>query len=319
MRPITDTRDRELPVRARRGATRTCDSDRAAEIPRATAERSGDRDLERRRLLAATQLESARDALMAGGNDAHATAMRRATRALALDPTATDAAALVTQLMLRPPKEVPSDVEDSVAKQDTDMARIQGRLSAISMLGYVGFVPLLLWTGVRDASIVIAFVAVAIASGLQMLALIRRDRLTSAPIYLNACINAVLIGLICRIVGPFIVAPTLATTTLMAYAAHPRFGRITVVGAILGAGIVVPWVLELAGVLAPTYRFVDGTIVLRSPVIEFHAMPVQFALALLLVALFGVVAVLSRTMAERQRESSRQVELQAWHLRQLVG
>jgi len=48
-------------------------------------------------------------------------------------------------------------------------------------------------------------------------------------------------------------------------------------------------------------------------------MPVQFALALLLVALFGVVAVLSRTMAERQRESSRQVELQAWHLRQLVG
>jgi hypothetical protein len=28
---------------------------------------------------------------------------------------------------------------------------------------------------------------------------------------------------------------------------------------------------------------------------------------------------LSRTMAERQRESSRQVELQAWHLRQLVG
>ena len=71
----------------------------------------------------------------------------------------------------------------------------------MSMLGYVGFVPFLIWTGVRDASIVIAFVAVAIASGLQMLTLIRRDKLTSAPIYLNACINAILIGLICRIVG----------------------------------------------------------------------------------------------------------------------
>ena len=279
----------------------------------------GDRDLAVRRELAVQQIEEARRALVIDDEASRRAAMRAAGRALALDPTATDAAALVTQLMLRPPKTVPSEVEDSVAKHDTDMARIQGRLSAISMLGYVGFVPFLIWTGVRDASIVLAFVAVAIASGLQMLTLIRRDKLTSAPIYLNACINAILIGLICRIVGPFIVAPTLATTTLMAYAAHPRFGKITIVGAILGAGIVVPWVLELAGVLAPTYQFVDGTIVLRSPVIEFHAMPVQVALALLLVALFGVVAVLSRTMAERQRESSRQVELQAWHLRQLVG
>ena len=187
------------------------------------------------------------------------------------------------------------------------------------MLGYLGFVPLLVWTGVRDTTVVAAFVAVVIASGVQMMALIRRDRLTSASIYLNACISAIVIGLICRIVGPFIVAPTLATTTLMAYAAHPRFGRISIVGAILGAGFVVPWLLELVGVLTPTYQFVAGTIVLRSPVIEFHALPVQLGLLLLLVALFGVVAVLCRTMAERQRESSRQLELQAWQLRQLVG
>jgi hypothetical protein len=181
----------------------------------------GDRDLAVRRELAARHIEEAHRALATDDEASRRAAMRAAGRALALDPTAPEAAALVTQLMLRPPKEAPAEVEDTVAKQDTEMARIQGRLSAISMLGYLGFVPLLLWTGVRDASIVLAFVGVVIASGLQMLTLIRRDRLTSAPIYLNACINAVLIGLICRIVGPFIVAPTLATTTLMAYAAHP--------------------------------------------------------------------------------------------------
>ena len=279
----------------------------------------GDRDLAVRRELVAQHIEEARRALTTDDEASRRVAMRAAGRALALDPTATEAAALVSRLMLSPPAVVPVEVEETVARLDTELARIQGRLSAISMLGYLGFVPLLLWTGVRDATIVVSFVVVVIASGLQMLALIRRDRLTSAPIYFNACINAVLIAMICRIVGPFIVAPTLAATTLTAYAAHPRFGRIWIVGAILGAGIAVPWLLELAGVLAPTYQFVAGTIVLRSPVIEFHAAPVQFGLALLLVAVFGVVAVLSRTMAERQRESSRQVELQAWQLRQLVG
>ncbi len=279
----------------------------------------GDRDLAVRRELVARHVEEARRAMSSDDEESRRTAMRAAGRALALDPTATEAAELVSRLMLSPPAIVPAAVEDSVARLDTEMAKVQGRLSAISMLGYLAFVPLLLWTGVRDATVVFVFVAVAIGSGLQMLLLVRRDRLTSAPIYFNACINAVLIAVICRIVGPFIIAPTLAMTTLTAYAAHPRFGRIWVVGAILGAGIAVPWILEIAGLLTPTYQFVAGTIVLRSPVIEFHALPVQIGLGLLLIALFSVVAVLSRTMAERQRESSRQVELQAWQLRQLVG
>jgi serine/threonine-protein kinase len=280
----------------------------------------GDRDLAVRRELVAQHITEAKQALASGGEDEanRRTAMRAAGRALALDPTATDAADLVTQLMLHPPKHVPAEVEAAVAEIDTDNARTQARLSAVTMLGYVGFVPLLVWTGIRDASVVIAFVAVAIASGLQMIALTRRDRLTSAPIYLNACINACILGLLCRIVGPFIVAPTLAASTLMAYAAHPRFGRISVIAAILGAGIAVPWLLELVGVLSPTYQFVDGTIVLHSSVIVFSALPVQIAFALLLVAVFGVVAVLSRVMASIQRATNRRAELQAWHLRQLV-
>ena len=173
----------------------------------------------------------------------------------------------------------------------------------------------------RDATLIIAFVAVVVASGIQVLVLTRRETLTSAPIYLSACTNAILIGLIARMVGPFIIAPTLVATTLMAYAAHPRFGRISVIAAILAAGVAIPWGLELVGVLESTYRFVDGTIVLRSPVITFKAMPVhvQFAFALqLLVAVLAIVAPLSRMMAQRQHDVSRRVELQAWHLRQLV-
>jgi len=91
-----------------------------------------------------------------------------------------------------------------------------------------------------------------------------------------------------------------------------------VIAAILAASVAVPWALELAGVLSSTYEFVDGSIVLHSSVVVFRSAPVQVAFALLLVALLAVVALLSRMMAERQRDASRRVELQAWHLRQLV-
>ena len=221
--------------------------------------------------------------------------------------------------MLRPPKHVPDEVERGIAALDNEIAHHQGRLAAFSMLGYLGFVPLLLWTGVRDAAIVVAFAALAAGSCLQLLALTRRPDIARRGIYLNACINAVLIGLIARMVGPFIIAPTLAITTLMAYAAHPRLGRMSVMAAILGAAIAVPWTLELVGILPPTYHFTaGGELVLASPIVRFSPLPVQLAFGVLLVLLLGVVGMLSRGMARRQREATRSLELHAWHLRQVV-
>jgi hypothetical protein len=149
--------------------------------------------------------------------------------------------------------------------------------------------------------------------------LTRRTDIARRGIYLNACINAVLIGLIAQMVSPFIIAPTLATTTLMAYAAHPRLGRMSVMAGILGSAVAVPWALELAGALPATYHFsAGGELVLASSVVRFSAVPVQIAFAVLLVILLGVVGLLSRGLARRQREATRTLELHAWHLRQVV-
>jgi hypothetical protein len=280
----------------------------------------GDRDVAARTALARLHIAEARAALAEGEHEEHRrTAMRAAGRALALDPTATEAADLVTHLMLRPPRTVPVEVERQIEAIDIKSARHHGRLAAAALLGYLGFVPLLLWTGVRDPVFVVAFALLAAGSCLHVYMLSRRTDFRRGGIYLNAFINALLIALISRIVGPFIIAPTLATTTLMAYAAHPRFGRITVMAAILGAAVAVPWALEVVGVLSSTYRFTDGgELVLGSSVVQFSAAPVQVAFAVLLVALLGVVGVLSRGQAQRQREATRKLELHAWHLRQVV-
>jgi hypothetical protein len=166
---------------------------------------------------------------------------------------------------------------------------------------------------------VVAFSLLAAGSCLHLFALTRRAGIARRGIYLNACINALLIGLIAHMVSPFIIAPTLATTTLMAYAAHPRFGRMSVMAVILGAAVAVPWALELAGALPATYHFnAAGELVLASTVVRFSAVPVQVAFAALLVVLLGVVGLLSRGLAKRQREATRTLELHAWHLRQVV-
>ena len=280
----------------------------------------GDRDVAVRRELARHHLDEARAALARGDAEAdRREAMAAAGRALALDPTARDAAELVSHLILRPPPEVPREVEERLVAIDTDTARSQGRLAAAAVLGYLGFVPMLLWTGVRDPRALALLAALSVLSGVQVLWMTRKDRISTAGIYLNACTNAVLIALVCRLVGPFVIAPALVTTTLMVYAAHPGFGRVDVIAVILAAAVAIPWGLEIAGVLAPTYRFDGGALVLDSPNVTFSAVPVQLAFALVLVALVAIVAILLRSMARRQRAAQRSLELQAWHLRQIVA
>ena len=275
----------------------------------------GDRDVAARKELAQRHLADARIARETGDRK---TAMREAGRALALDPTANEAAELVTRLMLEPPTEVPVEVERQLELLDIAAAKGQGRIGALAISGYLFFIPLLWWTGVRDWSLVIAFAICAALSAIQIYGMSMQTKMPRASLYVSAVINAVLIGLVCRLVGPFVVAPTLVLTTLMAFAVHPRFGRMSIVAAILSLGLAVPWLLEAFGVLAATYRFDGGTIVLSSPTLHFTALPVQLAFALIVFWLVVITAVLLRTMGLRQREAAKQIELQAWHLRQLV-
>src|SRR5262249_25551452 len=125
-------------------------------------------------------------------------------------------------------------------------------------------------------------------------------------------------AVVTRFVGPLLITPALATITLVAYSAHPGFGRLSILAIIVGAAVAVPWGLEVLGVLEPTYRFADGELVISSPIVTLSPAPVQLAFALLLIILLTAVGVLSRVLAKRQRDAARRLELQAWHLAQVV-
>ena len=61
-----------------------------------------------------------------------------------------------------------------------------------------------------------------------------------------------------------------------------------------------------------------GELVRGSPSIACSPAPIQLAFALLLINFLIAVAFLSRVLAKRQRGAARRLELQAWHLRQVV-
>ena len=94
----------------------------------------GDRDLERRRELAATSIAEAHTALASDVVGGRARAMQAAGRALALDPESHDAAALVTRLMLEPATRLPPELEEELSASE---ARVQRRQSRVATLSFI--------------------------------------------------------------------------------------------------------------------------------------------------------------------------------------
>ncbi|MBP9084562.1 MAG: serine/threonine protein kinase [Kofleriaceae bacterium] len=279
----------------------------------------GERDVNVRSALAAEHVVEARTALESGvGGHARREAMRAAGRALALDPASRDAADLVAQLVLTPPRETPPEVTTRLAALDDEHARTQGRRQAWSLLMYCLFIPVMFWTGVRSWPVVAALAPLAVLTAGHIWWITRTPGLTSSSLYLNVAFNALLIAFVVRVSSPFFFAPTLVAITLMAYMAHPRFGRAPVVAALLSSGVLVPWLLEELGVLSPTYRFVNGGMELHSPVVYFSALPMHVASVAALVAASVVIIALSRNIAARQRHAAERLETAAWQIRDLV-
>ena len=125
----------------------------------------GDRDIALRRRLAREQLLAARASLIDDDSVSMTTsaitrkppdpaqrraAMQHAGRALALDPSSTEAAALVGRIMLEPPRETPPEVDAELTAIDNVNFRAQARIAFVAFLSYLVFLPLMLWVGLDD-------------------------------------------------------------------------------------------------------------------------------------------------------------------------
>jgi hypothetical protein len=122
-----------------------------------------------------------------------------------------------------------------------------------------------------------------------------------------------------RISGPFILTPVIICACLMQLAAVRQIAeRLSIIGAWVFVAVLLPFVLEWTHVFDPTYEVKQGYIVSTSKIFDMRTGVDEATLVianLLFILAAGMVAVF---ISRRRMTAQRQLQIQAWHLRQLL-
>jgi serine/threonine-protein kinase len=275
----------------------------------------GDRDLARRRTIAAEQLALARTALTAGV-ERRGDAMRAAGSALALEPSNAEAAALVGNLMLEPPRQLPVALAHHLDELDRDVGARTAHLAALATAGFLPFIPVLILNGVKSWSLfTLAYALIAVQIGVaEWMHRARRPGVTSVLVLMLA-----LQIVFSRLWSPLIFLPayinTVSLTVGLQPAARAKAGRIVAAAAL---AFIIPIALEAAGVLSPTWVVADDSIRITSNAVELGN---AWSLVLLLggnLVLIVVNALFGWSAAMARHDAQRELAIQAWHLRQML-
>ncbi|MEO6777059.1 MAG: serine/threonine-protein kinase [Kofleriaceae bacterium] len=277
----------------------------------------GDRDLEQRRTLAAQQLVLARAALATATAEGRATAMHHAGRALALAPESGDAAALLTTLILEPPREIPPALQRRIDNDSRAITARQSLSAGYTYAAYFLFLPMLFWQGVTNAGL--AIVGYTLVAGMAIGAIwIGRTKRAVSPAIL-VLPNVLVVALLTRAYGPLLLAPGIAGATAMVLISVPELVErpVLVIGAMCSS-LLIPMGLEAIGLIAPTWHVVDGAVVSTSAVMHVGGLGTEVTVVVGNLVMILVMGLMARTLARQRRDAVRDVEIQAWNLRQMV-
>ncbi len=278
----------------------------------------GHRDSERRRHLADALTAEVSVAAATETEEARRDALAKLGRALALDPTHGPAIERLVELLTDPPATLPDEVREELAEQETRQTRHAGRLGAGVFLGLNLFVPLAIWTGVRDWVPFAVFAALTTTTGIVSWLVSRLEHpgtIQALSVYVFALATATSTSVL---FGPYLVAPIfILVVTLLFSLNHPPQYRVLFVT--LGAlAAIVPMGLEWAGVVGPSVEFGADGMRFLPRISELRPIP---TLAILATASVGAILIAGGAMGPIRRELDRaqaRLHVQAWQLRQVV-
>ncbi len=268
----------------------------------------GNRDLARRRQLAAQLLVEARSALASGDRRE---AMRAAGRALALDPEDEASAGLVAQLMLEPPMETPPEVEQELEATDQRALHAHRWIGVVSVLAFLALLPFFYWAGIRAPWFYVTITPPFLVMTAARFGIVSNGRYRPGLlllIFVGCClVNA----LGAAYVSPLLMLPislVMVARVLLQVRLAPPVAFLSAMTA----------TLLITSVLASRIHVAGGDLVIAlsaTPLDLTGVSALTFTLVLIThIALFGSV----RTAVNLERAARRTVHLQAWQLRQLV-
>ncbi|HWO26501.1 MAG TPA: serine/threonine-protein kinase [Kofleriaceae bacterium] len=277
----------------------------------------GDRDIERRRSLAVQQLRSAREVLASNDPDRRSTALRRAGRALALDPESEGAGELVSSLLLEPPDVAASPaLAASLDDHERHIARDRSRKAIYAYLSTFALLPVVFLLDVKNWVAIGACYA-ALGLGLVTSWIHSRTGRPSVPVVLGVTFTIAI--LFTRIASPFILTPLLICCALAAVTSIPAIAerRWLVMAWTLGA-VMTPFLCEWLGLLPATWRVTSKNIEIGGDLFYARGSDEEIALILAHLLFTLVVGWLAVEISRRRLSAQRQLYVQAWHLGQLV-
>ncbi|HET9992652.1 MAG TPA: hypothetical protein VFQ65_29160, partial [Kofleriaceae bacterium] len=146
----------------------------------------------------------------------------------------------------------------------------------------------------------------------------KRRRTTALDMYTVLGTNVLLIVATTWLFGPVMIAPSIAIVVAMAFGMDTRLRISKVIGFTMAA-LLVPFLLELVHLWWPqSFLVIDGDLRIHSAEFSVHLPQAHIAFALYFVMVTLVSGLAARRLAINERAAMRKVELQAWHLRQLV-
>jgi serine/threonine protein kinase len=285
----------------------------------------GDRDARMRReksqLHARAAEQAAARAFMSDDLELRREAARESGVALALDPTNVDARKTLLELFTKPPRQMPAAARASLDDDRTKTLRSFYRTSVVAVLVYTPLLGVLAAFGLRERWVLATGIGCMLIYLLLCIYGIRRTRAhTYLPLMLHACVSAA-VFVLARLFTPLLVLPVITAMNSMVTSAYsgsaPRWA-FALIGTlpVLGAAT-----LELFGLWTPTMILTDGTLQLRSAMLDLQGSWSSLVIPVLLVlSTFPLVVgtVLSGRVQQLSEEIARTAHVQRWQLEQIV-
>jgi len=276
----------------------------------------GDRDIARRREIANQQVTAARAVLDSDDPDARAAAMRRAGRALALDPESEAAAELVSSLLLSPPRKMPEDLTAGLEEQEIQINKDRSKKAMWVYLSVFGMLPIAVFMEIKNWPMVIGFYGVVALAALSSMHFARTGKPSVAVVL---AVNLAIAVLFTRIAGPFVLTPLMVCAAIVAITAVPWINQrswIVVVWTV--TAVLLPILLEWLSVLPKTWEIAGGRMTIISDVIRTYGLLDELALIFSTLLFTIVIGLFTLGISKRRRLGQEQLFVQAWHLRQLL-
>ena len=283
----------------------------------------GDRDMEQRRQMAGAHATEARIAAREareGGPNAQAArerAMREVGAALALNPSERGAVATLVSLMVDVPAEMPEEARREFLATKRSADRESRRAMLLAYLSWLAFAPPAMALGVRDLGLALVAFGFMVLSAVTAWASYRgllHDRFRFT-VYV---VGAISMSFSSLLMGWAVILPGMAATHVLGFLLYGQRERWRSAVALGVLSIVVPFALQVAGVLPPSYGFHEGALLVYPRMTSFPPAGTQAFLLLASVGLIVAPAVIASRVRGSLAKAEERLFMQSWMLRHLV-